>query len=397
MERRYDLDWLRVIAFALLIFYHIGMFFVPWDWHIKNNKIYDWLEFPMLFLNRWRMPLLFIISGMGTAFSLGKRSAFQFSGERISRLLIPLLFGMFVIVPPQVYIERIAHFQFIGSYFDFWPADAFEGKYPSGNLSWHHLWFLPYILIYSLVLLPFFIYIRKHPNNKIIRLTKKLAQTRLGLYLMILPLLLMEWFLDPFFPITHGLFDDWFNFFYNLTLFFYGFLLIFCQQEFFENLRNFYKSYLAIGVIAFSVFLFLVMNYEDGYLRHFTEASFNQINMWSWVLGLFGLSSVFLNRKSNIILYCNRAVYPFYILHQTMIIILAYWIMDFNWSLLTKLSFLVIGTFSICWILYEFLIKRVYLLNLVMGVKPKRDASNIVCVQGEQKFETSVQKFGKCN
>ena len=383
MERRYDLDWLRVIAFALLIFYHIGMFFVPWGWHIKNNIIYEWVEYPMLFLNRWRMPLLFIISGMGTAFSLGKRSAFKFSTERISRLFIPLLFGILVIVPPQVYIERIAHLQFMGSYLDYWPSHAFKGEYPTGNLSWHHLWFLPYILVYSLLLLPIFTYVRKHPNNKLIRIIKKLTQTRFGLYWMILPLLLMECFLDPFFPTTHSLFDDWFNFFYNLTLFFYGFLLITAQKLFFETIQKYYKTYLLTGIIAFSVFLYLISNFEDGYKRHFIEAFFNQINMWSWLLAIFGLSSVFLNRKSNIILYCNRAIYPFYILHQTVIIILAYWIMNLNWSLLTKFTALVIGTFSICWILYEFLIKRVFLLNIVMGVKPKRKLLNIESIKNE--------------
>lgn len=372
MERRYDLDWLRVIAFALLIFYHIGMFFVPWGWHIKNNMTYEWLEYPMIFLNRWRMPLLFIISGMGTAFSLGKRNAFQFSTERFSRLFIPLLFGILVIVPPQVYIERIAHLQFTGSFLDFWPSHAFEGKYPTGNLSWHHLWFLPYILVYSLLLLPVFIYFRKHPYNKLLQFVTKLTQTRFGLYSLIVPLLLIEWFLDPFFPVTHSLFDDWFNFFFNLTLFFYGFLLISVQKPFFETVQKYYKTYLITGITAFSVFIFIIMIYPDGIVRHFIEAVFNQINMWSWILALFGLASVFLNRKNNLILYCNRAVYPFYILHQTVIVILAYWLMNNNWSLLVKFSTLVVGTFTICWVLYEFLIKRFFLLNLVMGVKPKR-------------------------
>lgn len=375
MERRYDLDWLRVIAFALLIFYHIGMFFVPWDWHIKNNILYEWLEYPMLFLNRWRMPLLFIISGMGTAFSLGKRKPLQFSKERISRLLIPLLFGMVVIVPPQVYIERIAHSQFTGSYFDFWPAYSFEGKYPIGNLSWHHLWFLPYILIYSLLLLPIFLFIRRNENTKIIRLTSKLSETKFGLYWLILPLLLMEWFLDPFFPITHGLFDDWFNLSYNLVLFLYGFIFISIQKPFFKTVTKYYKMNLFIGLVSFVFFLYIVQNFDDGIYRHFIEGFFNQVFMWSWLLGLFGLASKYFKRKSNIIIYCNRAVYPFYILHQTIIIILAYWIMDANWSLLIKLTFLVLGTFIICWLLYELLIKRIKILRIVMGVKEKNQKS----------------------
>ena len=198
----------------------------------------------------------------------------------------------------------------------------------------------------------------------------KLTQTRFGLYSLIVPLLLIEWFLDPFFPVTHSLFDDWFNFFFNLTLFFYGFLLISVQKPFFETVQKYYKTYLITGIAAFSVFIFIIMIYPDGIVRHFIEAVFNQINMWSWILALFGLASVFLNRKNNVILYFNRAVYPFYILHQTVIVILAYWLMNNNWSLLVKFSTLVVGTFTICWVLYEFLIKRFFLLNLVMGVTP---------------------------
>ncbi len=133
--RRYDLDWLRVIAFALLIFYHVGMFFVPWSWHIKNNETSEWLTLPMWFLNQWRLPLLFVISGMGTYFSLQKRTGGQFMRERVIRLLIPFVFGMLFIIPPQVYIERLANSQFTGSYFDFWPSEAFIGTYPEGNIS----------------------------------------------------------------------------------------------------------------------------------------------------------------------------------------------------------------------------------------------------------------------
>ncbi|KXK28908.1 MAG: acyltransferase [Bacteroidetes bacterium OLB12] len=172
--RRYSLDWLRVIAFSLLIFYHVGMFFVPWDFHIKNNTIYPDIRWPMLFLNQWRLPLLFVISGMSTWFALSKRSGLQFVGERTTRLLIPLLAGMILIVPPQVYFERLAKAQVTGGFLDYWPVHAFSGVYPEGNLSWHHLWFLPYLLIFSLLLLPVFLYLRKHPQAALLNWVKKL-------------------------------------------------------------------------------------------------------------------------------------------------------------------------------------------------------------------------------
>src|SRR5690606_31598361 len=93
-QRRYDLDWLRVLVFGLLIIYHVGMFFVPWDWHVKNNVVQDWLIWPMIFLNQWRLPILFLISGMGTYYALGKRSWGKFTLERSLRLGLPLVVGM---------------------------------------------------------------------------------------------------------------------------------------------------------------------------------------------------------------------------------------------------------------------------------------------------------------
>src|SRR5690554_6223487 len=139
--RRYELDWLRVFVFSLLILYHTGMFFVPWGWHIKNNIIYEGLVWPMLFVNQWRLPILFVISGMGTYFSIRKRDSGGYALERLGRLGLPLVVGMLLVVPPQVYLERISTGAFRGSFFDFWPRHAFTGSYPDGNLSWHHLWF----------------------------------------------------------------------------------------------------------------------------------------------------------------------------------------------------------------------------------------------------------------
>ena len=140
--RRHDLDALRVLVFGLLIIYHVGMYFVPWGWHIKPDSTQSLLVWPMLFLNQWRLHILFMISGMGTFFALGYRSSGQFIRERIIRLFIPLLFGMLLIVPPQVYIERVTNDGYTHSFIHFITHDAFNGIYPTGNFSWHHLWFL---------------------------------------------------------------------------------------------------------------------------------------------------------------------------------------------------------------------------------------------------------------
>ncbi|WP_115555900.1 acyltransferase family protein [Xanthomonas campestris] len=100
MQRRHDLDWLRVIAFGLLLLYHVGMYYVTWDWHVKSPTTQLMLEPVMLLSSPWRMSLLLLISGVATAFMLRSRPE-GLLYRRSRQLLLPLLFGMAVIVPPQ--------------------------------------------------------------------------------------------------------------------------------------------------------------------------------------------------------------------------------------------------------------------------------------------------------
>ena len=372
--RRYDLDWLRVIVFGLLIFYHVGMFFVPWEWHIKNNEIYSWLRWPMIFLNQWRLPILFVISGMGTAFALSSRSIKAFIKERSTRLGLPLLFGILFIVPPQIYIERIVAGDFAESYFHFWPWHMFDnGAYPAGNFSWHHLWFLPYLLVFSILLAPLFAKIRQNLNGSLLSsIRNRVDRNPYSLLIFILPLYLYESLLEPFFEVTHNLVWDWFNFFSSMTLFFYGFLLISIGETFWSALQKIKQSTLIIGVLCFTGQLIIWLNFEDSVTIHFLEALLKTTNLWSWILTIFGFAASHLNRPSNAISYANRAVYPFYILHQTITVILGYYLYDITWGLFTKAAIMVIGTFGISWFIYEFLIRRFSFLHLPFGVKPAK-------------------------
>lgn len=367
--RRHDLDWLRVLVFALLIFYHVGMFFVPWDFHIKNNHIYNWLTYPMLFLNQWRLPILFVISGMGTYYALQKRSGKQFVLERIKRLYLPLTVGMLIIIPPQVYVERLAKLQFTGSYFEFWPTHAFRGIYPEGNFSWHHLWFLPYLLLFSLVFIPIFLYLKNHPKNLFISWVNRCAQSPISLFVFIIPLYFCEAFVEPLFPVTHALVGDWFTIINCGLLFFYGFLLISVKDTFWITVEKFRKYFLISGLLSFSIMLFLIYSYEDSYIRHFTEAFLKVLNLWSWILALFGYASKYLNKSTKILHYSNEAVYPFYILHQTILLIIAYFLLHLEWSLGWKALILIFGTFSISWFIYEFFIRRWKYIRPLFGLK----------------------------
>ncbi len=370
--RRHDLDWLRVLVFGLLIFYHVGMFFVPWGFHIKNNVIYDWLMYPMLFVNQWRLPILFVISGMGTYYALNKRTGEQFAWERIIRLYIPLTIGMLLVVPPQVYIERLVNKQFQGSYFDFWPAIAFNGIYPEGNFSWHHLWFLPYLLIFSLILIPVFLYLKKHPNNTFTQWIRKQATKPFGLFWLIIPLYLCEAFLEPYFNVTHALIDDWFNFISSMILFFYGFMLISVKEEFWKTVEENRRRYLVFGLIGFTILMTMIFGFEDSTIRHFTEAFVKVFNLWAWILVFFGYAAKYLNKPSKTLSYANESVYPFYILHQTIMLIIGYYLMDLEWGFVPKFTIMILGTFLGSWVIYEFGIRRWKLIRPLFGLKLKK-------------------------
>lgn len=374
--RRYDLDWLRVIVFALLIFYHVGMFFVPWGWHIKNDIIYEWLRWPMLFLNQWRLPILFVISGMGTYYAFSKRNVKQFSWERFLRLGIPLFVGMLLIVPPQIYIERLVNGEFSGSYLDFYQTALFRGgPYPEGNISWHHLWFLPYLLLFSLILGPLFYRLKRRPS-KLVAWTKKQLQKPYGFYVFIIPLFFAEGFIEPFYPTTHALVDDWYTIVFYMLLFFYGFLLLATKETFWKSLAKIRKRALVIGVISFTLLVCRWLFIErDEIFEHLTEALLKVVNLWSWILVLFGYAAKYLNKSSNVLTYANRAVYPFYILHQTITIVIAYFLMGLNWGFAIKFSILLIGTFGFSWLIYDLIILRIRWLHPLFGLK-KVNSSN---------------------
>ena len=367
--RRYDIDSLRVIVFGLLIFYHVGMFFVPWNFHIKNATTYKWLEYPMFFLNQWRLPLLFVISGMGTYFNISTRSSGSFVKERFVRLFIPLTVGMLFIIPLQVYFERLDTGVFTGSYFDFYFSEAFIGIYPEGNISWHHLWFLPYLLLFSLALTPVFCYLVKTPQAWIIRKAESLATHKFGLFVFAIPLILWYVFLRTRFPSTHALVGDWFNIINYCTLFFYGFLLMALKDTLWENVTKNRKLYLITGITTFFLIMFLRLGVEYFPYRGEFSNILRAINAWMWILAIIGYAATHLNKPSRTLSYANEAVYPFYILHQTVMIILGYYLKNVEMYFVVKFSIMVIGTFGITWLIYELGIRRYTWIRPLFGMK----------------------------
>lgn len=372
--RLHELDWLRIIAVLILLYFHTGMIFVGWDWHIKDltNGRSLLLEHVMAWLHHWRMPLLLFISGAGTYFALGFRSTSKFVSERFSRLFVPLLFGMFVIVPPQIYYEKIGRF---GSFVEFYPTVFQFIPYPEGgSFSWHHLWFIAYLLLYSLVGLPLFLYLRSEKSKRVRdRLALFLSQKG-ALASLLIPSITVNMALRPFFPRdTLALVDDWAAFSHYFVFFLAGYLVC-SERRIWESIGEHRRLYSVLALLSlvpfyytyhFSVewMTFLGVNIAEGF-SHLAIA-------WFWILAIIGMGQNYLSTGNRYLRLANEGIYPFYVLHQTAIVVIGYYLIQFPSGMWTKF-FLVSSLSGIASVgAYFLLIRPFALMRFLFGLKKK--------------------------
>jgi glucan biosynthesis protein C len=371
-RREYGLDWLRVIAFVILIAFHTGMYFAPGRWSVKNPEISEWLVWPMDFLHAWRLPLLFFISGAGVNFSLRRRTAGQFVGERLRRLGIPLLVGFFIVCPPQIYVERVLAGCHYASYWDFWRTVFQMVPYPKGNLTWTHLWFLPYILTYSLLGLPLFAWVRSDAGSSLCDRLARFCDRPGAIYLIPIPTVVAACALGPYWPENHNLTSDWANFTVWLLTFMWGFVI--CGNPRFLDLiqrRRVEFLSVAIGMTAlyYAIRVPHLLDWTTGHQLFRIKATIDCYVATAMIFALVGWSRALLNHESPALRYATTAVYPFYIVHQTITILLGYAWLGWHAPFAVKFPALFTGTFLGSWLIYE-AVRRYNISRLLFGLNP---------------------------
>ena len=371
-ERRHDLDWLRVLAFGLLIFYHTGMFFVSWEWEIKNNATSTDFEPFMMFPNQWRMSLLFLISGAAVYFALDKLPGKAFPWERTKRIFFPLVFGMLFVIPPQIYFERLSKGASL-EYLDFQLSVFRLQPYPEGNFSWHHLGYLIYIFTYSLLFLPLFLWLRSEKGRCFADRMIRAFRFPALIYAFALVQFANELWLRDGWEISHNLVADWYNHVLSAGFFVAGFVLC-TQPRLWQAITNLRKWSLVLGLLTATVlYAFYWIDWHDLAGKELTlYRLLKSFNRWFWMLAILGYAHRHLNFNSAFLRYANPAVYPFYILHQTVIIAIAYYATDWQWNVFAKFMYISLSTFAVCWILYEFVIRRFNPLRFLFGMKPAK-------------------------
>ncbi len=371
IPRRYDLDWLRVLVFALLILYHVGMMYVSWIWHIKSEHRSLVLESVMTFVNQWRLPLLFLISGIATSIILRKMRTGLFAWSRLKRLLLPLIFAVIFLIPPQSYYELLFKGELEPGYLVFWSRYlSFDQSFSIVIPTWNHLWYLMYLLVFSFVLIVLLKPLRSQALNNALSVFFR-SHPRLKL-LLVPPLLLAVygWFLRPYFPQTLDLVNDWYNLAFYFTVFLFGFLIS-DKHEVWQVIDSARGLALLMGVVMAAVLLTLYNLYFSqldslGLRLIYAAAAFN---LWAWMLAILGYGHRFLNRKSKTLSYATEAVYPYYILHQTIIVVFGYWAIQWGLGGGMESLLIILVTFGGCAVLHEFFIRRIKVIRPLFGLK----------------------------
>lgn len=377
--RLWFLDWVRILAFFVLILYHVGMYYVTWDWHVKSAFASHAIEPLMLLSSPWRLGLLFMVSGVASSLMLAKTGAARFLGQRSARLLVPLVFGMLVIVPPQAYLEVVEKLAYQGSYADF--MQLYLGRYRGFCRgtdclimpTWNHLWFVAYLWVYTLLLGALVAGL----GSRFDRLATRLANLLVGWKIIVLPVVVLSlarMTMLSRFPTTHALVDDWFNHAVYLFLFLLGALLARTPQFWprLEPLRWHALGMAAAGWAALTIYYAL----PDDVLSAQMQAPLMHLQRivyclfaWNAIIAALGFAQRHLNRDSANRRYLAQAVFPVYIVHQTLIVVIAHAIQPAKLAPGLEALVLVVLTLCLSFAVAD-IVRRSRLLRPLFGIAP---------------------------
>jgi len=372
MDRHYGLDWLRIGAFGLLIFYHVGMVFVPWDFHVKTSHPAEWVAIPMLATNSWRLMLLFVVSGYASrALFLKGGQVGGFVGSRSKRLLIPLLFGMAVIVPLQPWIELMAKHGYAEGFGWFWFHDYFRFGTLEGIIlpTWQHLWFVVYLWLYTMALAAGIWLARgRSAQGAFDRVFGTIAIVLVPIaWLLFVDMVLLQGAQE-----THDLFNDPLAHLHYLPGFLFGFALARSQPAM-AAIGRWWRPAAIVAVLSYLVVAAIEWRWPGSAMPNPFGAIFataHAVQGWCAIVALIGIAERFWNRDHPWRKTLTEAVFPFYIVHQTVIVGVEWILLGQNLTAATEFAILVLATIAGCWAFY-LLGREIGWLRPLIGLRAK--------------------------
>ncbi|WP_253716931.1 acyltransferase family protein [Sphingomonas sp. AP4-R1] len=372
--RHFGMDWLRIGAFQLLILYHIGMYFVPWEWHVTADKTVPWAVLPMVAINAWRLTLLFTVSGFASAAMLTRTKLPPFVKNRVVRLGVPLIFGVIVITPIQPWIQLTTQRGYTADFSYFYLHDYYRFAMFRGMPlpAWQHLWFVFYLLVYTLLLAC----LRTLPAGLRTSLRSIVERILTGPLLLLIPAAIaifvrLHWLASA--EDNHNFLGDWVAHIRHFPAFLFGYLL-YRSQSFWGTIRKGWPWIAAVALIATVIEVLIAWDYPmtrpiTAGMRSLYQAA-RVVQGWSAILALIGIADHYWDRDVGPRAMLAEAVFPFYIIHQTIIIVVGWLLLGSDVPNLPRLLILVATTMIGCWIFY-LVGRRVAFIRPLIGLRPK--------------------------
>ncbi|MCL4533795.1 MAG: acyltransferase family protein [Bacteroidetes bacterium] len=376
--RRYDIDWLRVGTIGLVFLFHSARFFDPWPWHVKNGQTSMAAALYAGALLQVIMPMFFVLSGISTYYAIGALRQ-GFLRERARRLVVPLLFGILVLSPHQIYLERLTHGQTADSFFAWLPSyfnDPYLGNEYDGNFAWFgvHLWYLLFLFLFSVMMLPLFLWLRAGRGQRLAGgLVTALAQPGM-LFAPVLLLALAEFatYASPVLDIFTD-FGGW-NPLVYLLLFVCGYLFL-ADDRLKGALVRQRRVSLVAGLLllpAYFAVTYLAPWQDNGVLLEPIAATVRAADMWAWLMALLGLGIAHLSFDHRWLRRANEGVLPFYMLHQPVILLVGFVIVQWDLPMIVKYLLIMAASLPVILGAYEFIVRRVGFLRFLFGLKVER-------------------------
>ena len=363
-QRRADIDWIRIAAFGVLILYHVGLVYAPWDWHVRSPHTIEALGLAALVTNPWRLTLLFMVSGIALRFMVRKTPPAQAFRQRLERLVPPLLFGVLVLVPPQSWIEAMEKGSFSGDLWTWWLSEFSPAGLRDG-VPLNHVWFVLYITVYSLAAL-----VLARSSRLFDRLEAGLGRLLAGGRLLVVPILylaLLRLLVFPWAGLTNHITDDPYNHAMSLGVFLTGFLLA-LREDVWTRFERMHWTSLAVAAISLPALIILSQPVDQA-----PAAPANlvfAINQWATICAVLGFGSRLLRGADGPVLrYLTDAVFPCYLAHQTLLVIAAHILKPHGLPVGIEASLLVLITLGGSLAVYE-VVRRIGVLRPLWGLRP---------------------------
>jgi glucan biosynthesis protein C len=360
-ERRYDLDWLRVLGVLLLIPFHVALIFVLDPYTVMyirdtvNSRVLDQVTG---FIHMWHMPMLFMISGAATYFALGHRSAGRYIRERFFRLFIPLAFGILTFVPFTIYIQHSERLSLLEGYAGFFHIDLNQLDGMKGAFTPAHLWFILYLFVFSLVGLPIFVWLRSEKGKRVIKRLGAATQYPLSLTVLGIPLALAS---------ATGILGAM-NPLYYFLIFFFGFVFA-SDGRFQKSIDRLTWVALGYGMVETVINgFFPTRNFAEWTPQWTTVGLMYEMGRWMLTLAVLGLGHRFLNRTGDLLHYASEAAMPFYLLHMTFSVVAGYFVIRLNAPVWVKYPLIVLVATGLTLVAYE-LVRRWDVTRWLFGMK----------------------------